>query len=424
MPWERRTRWPDRGEETGSVHLPTVLATHRAACCGSRGVNQRRPYSYRRRASDCRAGIEVALPLCPLRLDCAASTTTRSWRYLWENSTAKWRLSRARRAVRAKRKLDFSRARGRASLSATSATTTANGSPPASSTWAAKRSMATSTYARDPKWRALVERTHDEFGRLDILINNAGILRTGILEDLDPADYMEVIQVNQVGVLLGMQAVIPALKEAGGGIIVNTSSTAGLTGIAGGTAYVASKWAVRGMTKVAALELGKYGIRVNSVHPGPIDTPMIAGLGGSSVTQPIARSGHPGRGRQADALPGLRRQLLLHGQRICDRRWPPGGPLHRGPRELTWLRRAIRKLTKPGMHAEAAVVLAPALGREAAPLYDVRGTQCVSNFRPDASRLAGGGSAGRMASDERPPSPIGRPSHLTVARSCWRSTPT
>ena len=104
---------------------------------------------------------------------------------------------------------------------------------------------------------------------------------------------MEVIQVNQVGVLLGMQAVIPALKEAGGGAIVNTSSTAGLTGIAGGTSYVASKWAVRGMTKVAALELGKYGIRVNSVHPGPIDTPMIAGLGGDSVTQPIARVGTP-----------------------------------------------------------------------------------------------------------------------------------
>ena len=144
-------------------------------------------------------------------------------------------------------------------------------------------------------WRALVERARDEFGRLDILINNAGILRAGRIEDLDPDEYMEVIQVNQVGVLLGMQAAIPALREAGGGAIVNTSSTAGLTGFAGGAAYVASKWAVRGMTKVAALELGRYGIRVNSVHPGPIDTPMIAGLdlGGARDSQPIPRVGTP-----------------------------------------------------------------------------------------------------------------------------------
>jgi len=142
-------------------------------------------------------------------------------------------------------------------------------------------------------WRAAVQRTVDEFGALQILINNAGIFRFGRIEDLALDDYLEVIQINQVGVLLGMKAAIPALRAAGGGAIVNTSSTAGLIGFAGGAAYVASKWAVRGMTKVAALELGPDNIRVNSVHPGPIDTPMIAGLslGVGRNQQPIARVG-------------------------------------------------------------------------------------------------------------------------------------
>lgn len=142
-------------------------------------------------------------------------------------------------------------------------------------------------------WGAAVQRAVDEFGGLQVLINNAGIFRFGRIEDLALDDYLEVIQINQVGVLLGMKAAIPALRAAGGGSIVNTSSTAGLTGFAGGAAYVASKWAVRGMTKVAALELGRDNIRVNSVHPGPIDTPMIAGLnlGVGRNDQPIARVG-------------------------------------------------------------------------------------------------------------------------------------
>lgn len=140
-------------------------------------------------------------------------------------------------------------------------------------------------------WGSVVQRALDAFGRLDVLINNAGIFRLGRIEDLKLDDYMEVIRINQVGVLLGMKAAVPALKAAGGGAIVNTSSTAGLTGFAGGAAYVASKWAVRGMTKVAALEFGAYGIRVNSVHPGPIDTPMIAGFDLGNTQQPIGRVG-------------------------------------------------------------------------------------------------------------------------------------
>ena len=124
-------------------------------------------------------------------------------------------------------------------------------------------------------WQSMVDETLAQFGRLDIVINNAGIARIKLIEESSLEDYLEVIRINQVGVWLGMQTAIPALKEAGGGCIINTSSTAGLEAYAGLGAYVSSKFAVRGMTKVAALELGPYNIRVNSVHPGPIDTPMI-----------------------------------------------------------------------------------------------------------------------------------------------------
>ena len=124
-------------------------------------------------------------------------------------------------------------------------------------------------------WKSMVDETVGQFGRLDIVINNAGIARVKLIEESSLEDYLEVIRINQVGVWLGMQAAIPALKEAGGGCIINTSSTAGLEGYPGLGAYVSSKFGVRGMTKVAAQELGGYNIRVNSVHPGPIDTPMI-----------------------------------------------------------------------------------------------------------------------------------------------------
>ncbi len=124
-------------------------------------------------------------------------------------------------------------------------------------------------------WQSMVDESVSQFGRLDIVINNAGIARVNLIEDSTLQDYLDVILVNQLGVWLGMKTAIPALKEAGGGCIINTSSTAGLEGYSGLGAYVSSKFAVRGMTKVAALELAPYNIRVNSVHPGPIDTPMI-----------------------------------------------------------------------------------------------------------------------------------------------------
>jgi 3alpha(or 20beta)-hydroxysteroid dehydrogenase len=124
-------------------------------------------------------------------------------------------------------------------------------------------------------WRTAVAAATERFGRLDVLVNNAGILRVGSIEAMAEDDYMEVVRINQLGCFLGMQAAIPALRASGNASIVNVSSLAGMTGVVGVVAYGASKWAIRGMTKTAALELGHDGIRVNSVHPGSIDTPMV-----------------------------------------------------------------------------------------------------------------------------------------------------
>ena len=149
-------------------------------------------------------------------------------------------------------------------------------------------------------WAAAVDLATSQFGKLDVLINNAGIIRSARLEDTSLDDYMAVVQVNQVGCFLGMRSVIPAMKAAGGGSIVNVSSNAGMEGVQGIVGYVASKWAMRGMTKTAALELGHYGIRVNSVHPGGVDTPMLGQDDFDSLdkdaifgSQPIPRIGQP-----------------------------------------------------------------------------------------------------------------------------------
>jgi 3alpha(or 20beta)-hydroxysteroid dehydrogenase len=149
-------------------------------------------------------------------------------------------------------------------------------------------------------WKGAVDTARSTFGKLNVLINNAGILRLGAIETQPLEEYLAVINVNQVGCFLGMQAVIPAMREAGGGSIVNTSSVSGLIGTVGLAAYTASKFAIRGMTKVAAMELGHSNIRVNSVHPGGVDTAMVhlpefdtiddATVYGS---QPIPRIGQP-----------------------------------------------------------------------------------------------------------------------------------
>src|SRR5262249_50875746 len=124
-------------------------------------------------------------------------------------------------------------------------------------------------------WQSLVNGAECEPGHVDVLVNNAGIVHFAHLTELELDDFRRVLDVNVTGTMLGMKTAAPALKRAGGGAIVNISSISGLKGAAETPAYVASKWAVRGLTKAAAVDLAPDGIRVNSVHPGVIDTPMV-----------------------------------------------------------------------------------------------------------------------------------------------------
>jgi 3alpha(or 20beta)-hydroxysteroid dehydrogenase len=125
-------------------------------------------------------------------------------------------------------------------------------------------------------WHSVVDLASRQFGGVDVLVNNAGIIRYGALTEMPVAVYRDVVEVNQFGTFLGMQAVAPAMVKRGGGSIVNISSIDGISPMAGTIAYAASKFAIRGMTRVAALELGPLGIRVNSVHPGGVATPMTS----------------------------------------------------------------------------------------------------------------------------------------------------
>lgn len=145
-------------------------------------------------------------------------------------------------------------------------------------------------------WRVLVADVDRTWGPISVLVNNAGIFSWTAFEQADTAHWRRMLDVNVIGTFLGIQAVTPSMRSAGGGAIVNISSVAGLRGMAGAAAYSASKWAVRGITKSLALELAKYGIRVNSVHPGIVETPasIEAGLGQQAVqNHPIPRLGHP-----------------------------------------------------------------------------------------------------------------------------------
>jgi len=147
-------------------------------------------------------------------------------------------------------------------------------------------------------WETAMAATLAVDNRLDALVNNAGIIKLAALTDCSLDEYSSVIRVNQVGCFLGMRAAVAPMTDSGGGSIVNISS---INGIVGGThcmSYVASKFAIRGMTKTAAMELGPLEIRVNSIHPGAIDTDMARqGLEGLDVDPfasiPISRIGRP-----------------------------------------------------------------------------------------------------------------------------------
>ena len=141
------------------------------------------------------------------------------------------------------------------------------------------------------QWDAAVAVANEAFGSLTGLVNNAGIVALGKIGHFDMAEWQKVIDVNLTGTFLGMQAVVASMKAAGSGSIINVSSIEGLRGAPMVHPYVASKWAVRGLAKSAALELGRRNIRVNSLHPGFIRTPMTEHFPADMVTAPLGRPG-------------------------------------------------------------------------------------------------------------------------------------
>lgn len=152
--------------------------------------------------------------------------------------------------------------------------------------------------ASEADWNNIVEAVANRFGHIDALVNNAAVFNPDPFLEEDVAGFKAVADVNQLGTFLGMRAAV-SLMSASGGAIVNVCSTGGLRGFSGAFAYSASKWAIRGMTKVAALELAGRGIRVNAVHPGLVDTPMLAENTAENIAQmtnavPLNRLAKPG----------------------------------------------------------------------------------------------------------------------------------
>lgn len=151
---------------------------------------------------------------------------------------------------------------------------------------------------RAADWRAAVETCEREFGGLDILVNNAGIANMKGVAETSEEEWDAVVNINQKGVWLGMKAAIPAMRKRGSGSIINISSIYGLIGSAGATAYHGTKGAVRLLTKAAAVQYAPENIRVNSVHPGVIKTPMVDALDEEQIKQitamaPMKRAGTP-----------------------------------------------------------------------------------------------------------------------------------
>ncbi|MBJ7358448.1 SDR family oxidoreductase [Nocardioides sp.] len=145
----------------------------------------------------------------------------------------------------------------------------------------------------DEDWRAAVELTVRELGRLDVLFNNAGIFNGGQLQRYKTEQWQQMLDVNLTGAFLGIRAAADAMIASGGGSIINTSSIEGLRGTPWAHGYVASKWGLRGLTKSVALELAPHGIRVNSLHPGRISTPATDAMPADMIPIPLGRPGRP-----------------------------------------------------------------------------------------------------------------------------------
>lgn len=149
----------------------------------------------------------------------------------------------------------------------------------------------------EANWETVVETVLDEHGSLDVLVNNAGILRMEGIHEETVEGWEQVLAVDQRGVWLGMKHAIPPMREAGAGSVINTSSIWGVAGVEGAVAYQAAKGAVRVMTKNAAVAYGADGVRINSIHPGFIETPMTEGMDETRDAMvgktPLGRAGQP-----------------------------------------------------------------------------------------------------------------------------------
>jgi len=184
----------------------------------------------------------------------------------------------------------------------------------------------------DKNWKTFSGAVRDKFGTIDVLVNNAGLVHFTPIEMLDPSDFNRILGVNTLGPILGTKHVTPIMKAAGKGSIINISSVDGLRGANGLTCYTASKWALRGITKCHAFELGTSGIRVNSVHPGGVDTPMgnAAGRPKEEVNQvfkrlPLGRIGDPTEIAQASLFLASDEASYITGAEIAvDGGWTAG----------------------------------------------------------------------------------------------------
>ena len=142
-------------------------------------------------------------------------------------------------------------------------------------------------------WESAVATAVSEFGGLHVLVNNAGIINVGTIEDYALSEWQRILDINLTGVYLGIRAAVKPMKEAGRGSIINISSIEGMAGTIASHGYTATKFAVRGLTKSAALELGPSGIRVNSIHPGLIKTPMTDWVPDDIFQSALGRIGQP-----------------------------------------------------------------------------------------------------------------------------------
>ncbi|MFJ7744649.1 glucose 1-dehydrogenase [Peribacillus sp. NPDC097295] len=152
-------------------------------------------------------------------------------------------------------------------------------------------------------WANVVATAEEKFGPVNVLVNNAGITMAKKMMDATVEDYRRIVEINQVSVFLGMKAVLPSMQKAGGGSIVNVSSMNGL--VAGAIGYTDTKFAVRGMTKAAAMELAELNIRVNSVHPGVIATPMVVQEDTKAAVEAFAKHIPLGRVAQPEEVSNM-----------------------------------------------------------------------------------------------------------------------